>query len=329
MLYANNEFKKSVEGKRVITITDSDSDGSQCRLLFEFFLPHFNCKSNRFFQTKVNEIEYIKDQLSRYDTILFADLAPTKELYDWCISENKDVWIFDHHKTTREILGELPQYIYDVNRSATQIVFDFMQLQKVVDIPESLRIMVSYVNAYDLWLANTEEWKKGKWLNAILWSYIKPHRWSNNEARGYKNYIDFQLRKIEKHPDKFIFFPSERVVIAEDAELERKATKKAFETKKLRKDSQGRKYIYFESGAKISLLAHRFLSSMQTIDYVVAHNTFDKKLKKFSLRSRENEIDVSVIAQVYGGGGHQAAAGIELEDDQLFEDIKIGRKHFV
>ena len=37
----------------------------------------------------------------------------------------------------------------------------------------------------------------------------------------------------------------------------------------------------------------------------------------FSLRSNENGVDVSEIAKSYGGGGHQNAAGFEVQLDQL------------
>jgi nanoRNase/pAp phosphatase (c-di-AMP/oligoRNAs hydrolase) len=39
----------------------------------------------------------------------------------------------------------------------------------------------------------------------------------------------------------------------------------------------------------------------------------------FSLRSGENGMDVSVIAQKYGGGGHKHASGFRVPFEQLIE----------
>lgn len=47
---------------------------------------------------------------------------------------------------------------------------------------------------------------------------------------------------------------------------------------------------------------------------------YDSKDKKvFSLRSDENGVDVSAIAATYGGGGHEHAAGFQIELDEVIE----------
>lgn len=321
-------FKTSVKNKKVLAIGDRDLDGVNTTLLFKFFLPHLECESVKYVNSKINDVDFLTDLFEQYEVILFADLAPQLETYNWLKNNNKDVWIFDHHKSTKESLGDLPQYVYGDTRSGSQIVFDFMEAEEIKVIPQALRTLIKYVNAYDMWMADKPEFIQGKWMNALLWASVRPYSWSGREETGYKYYMEFQLQKIEVSPDRFYFFPSERLTILKDAAIEKEATKKAFETCKLRTDSKGFKYIYFESRAKLSLIAHKFLSGRPNIDYVVVHNTFKKEERRFSLRSREKGVDVSLIAKEYGGGGHYCAAGIELSDDQFFQDIKIGRKHF-
>jgi nanoRNase/pAp phosphatase (c-di-AMP/oligoRNAs hydrolase) len=56
-------------------------------------------------------------------------------------------------------------------------------------------------------------------------------------------------------------------------------------------------------------------------DIMIAFSRRCNKIWKFSLYTTKKNVDCSVIAKKYGGGGHKAAAGFELEDTQLPFDI--------
>lgn len=319
-------FKQTVKDKKIQAFCDLDLDGTGCKLVFDFVLPQYT-KDYQAEQTKIKDVDLLKERMEWAEVVLFADLAPQKETYEWLIANGKIVYIFDHHLTTKELLGDLPNYIYDKERSGAKIVYDFFQ-KDLIKYP-SLGELISYVNARDLFRTGTGEFQKGTWLHAILFKAIRPYYFSENQIIGYNKFVQYQKQKIIDSPESFFFFRSEVEIGKAFERALRESLKKARKTLKKRIDSLGRKYLYFEVGAKVSDIAHMLLSEMEWVEYIVIHNTFKKGEQRFSLRSREGEVDVSDIAAVYRGGGHQPAAGVEIEDLQLFEDLRAGRKHFI
>jgi nanoRNase/pAp phosphatase (c-di-AMP/oligoRNAs hydrolase) len=53
------------------------------------------------------------------------------------------------------------------------------------------------------------------------------------------------------------------------------------------------------------------------------YNTTEK-LYRFSIRSRKEEIDCTLIAQKYGGNGHKESAGFKIPSncDELFKELE-------
>lgn len=317
---------QNIKNKKIQAFCDLDLDGTTCKLVFDFVLPLYT-KDFRIEQTKINDVDFLKEQMEWADILLFADLAPQKETHEWLINQGKIVYIFDHHFTTRQLLGDLPLYIYDKERCGAKILYDFFK-EDLSDYP-SLGELVTYVNARDLFLTHTDEFHKGTWLHAILFKAIRPFQFSENQIIGYNKFVQYQKQKIISNPLAFFFFRSEVETGKAFEKALKESLKKARSTLKKRVDSLGRKYLYFEIGAKVSDIAHVFLSEMEWVDYIVIHNIFKKGEQRFSLRSREGGVDVSKIASLYKGGGHQPAAGLEIEDPGLFEDFRLGRKHFV
>lgn len=321
------KFREIVNQKKVCIISDFDLDGSAGAALFHFFMPSYS-DTYKVYQTKINDVDLLKDIFTQNEVVIFADLAPTEETYQWLINNGKEVIIFDHHVSTRERLGDLPNYIYDVNKSATKIVYDFFTDGLKRFQYKNLTEFVSYVNAYDLFLTDTEDFKTGFYLNAVLMHMVMPMRRKEMEEVGYKRFIDHQLRKIRERPERFYLSNFEKDIGKEEDERIKKEYKNARKNMKVRTDSEGRKYLYFELSAKISVVANKLIEEIDYIDYIVVFNKYVPKDLKFSLRARKDGFDVRKIAEKYGGGGHQSAAGIQLDDEQLCDAIRIGRKHF-
>ncbi len=42
---------------------------------------------------------------------------------------------------------------------------------------------------------------------------------------------------------------------------------------------------------------------------------------KGSLRTRKDNVDVNVLAQKFGGGGHKKASGFELKDGHIVDNV--------
>jgi nanoRNase/pAp phosphatase (c-di-AMP/oligoRNAs hydrolase) len=114
---------------------------------------------------------------------------------------------------------------------------------------------------------------------------------------------------------------------------EKKNFEEAKKSLKIRQDSKGNTYGYFECGSKLSWISCLILKTYPQLNYIICHSTFLEKYKneengKISLRSRKNEFDVSLLAEKWKGGGHteSASCNLLLED---FENLRIGKIHLI
>jgi bifunctional oligoribonuclease and PAP phosphatase NrnA len=63
-----------------------------------------------------------------------------------------------------------------------------------------------------------------------------------------------------------------------------------------------------------------FLSSMQDVNFILVLTEQDDALIKGSLRTTRNEVDVSRLAAIFGGGGHKKASGFKVKKDIIGQD---------
>lgn len=324
----NIEFYNHAKKNRPIIISDNDNDGCGVRILFEYYLSKNNIEYE-ILQSRVTELSHLEDQLLSHELIVYTDLAPTKESYDNLIKMGKTVYILDHHETSKEHLGDLPYYFYDITKSATKIVYEFL----TEGLPERARHkgiekFVSYVNAYDLFLTDTDEFYFGKALHYDLYKHVfdEGNPFKGKEHIGYNNYVNLQIKKFNIFDD-FRFTPLERKYIKESLKDEKKQLETAKKSYQKRIDNQGHYYGYVEFGSKISIVSFMLLSQIKDIEYLVICSTFKPKEQKFSLRCRP-DFNIRSIAEKYGGGGHNQAAGLNIEDPDLFEKYRKGILHF-
>lgn len=77
--------------------------------------------------------------------VLMFDFAYPREITKKLIREAKTLQIIDHHKTAMEELSDLPNCIFDMNRSGAQMAWDFF-------FPDKTRpIMFDMIGDADLW----------------------------------------------------------------------------------------------------------------------------------------------------------------------------------
>jgi len=70
-----------------------------------------------------------------------------------------------------------------------------------------------------------------------------------------------------------------------------------------------------------------FLSAIPDVDFILILTEQEKEFIKGSLRTTKDTINVAEIAGLFGGGGHQKAAGFKLEKKSI--DQSIGWKNFI
>jgi len=78
---------------------------------------------------------------------------------------------------------------------------------------------------------------------------------------------------------------------------------------------------YQMSAESIDGLAN-FLSSLQATDFILVLSEEENDLIKGSLRTTRDDIDVSLLAKAFNGGGHKKAAGFKIAKPQNLADWK-------
>jgi uncharacterized protein len=321
-----NKFKD----KNICIISHQDLDGVGAILVYKYYIEPI-AKSSLIMSCDYEEIQSLDfEKLLNRDIILFTDITPTKELYEFLINENKEVYVYDHHQSAyNELLNVIKEedYFYSTEKCGTKIFFD--EITKGKRSSKCVHQFCELVDTYDRWQDNSALWKDGKALHNILWGSINWNAVSGIDK--YDKFIQNQLLKFEK--GKNFYFTSYEQKLAMNAEdKEREFYIKAKNNLIIRKDGEGNAYAYFEAPSKISLICNRFLKEFSELKYIIGHGTFNDKDGIFepslSLRS-QGEVDVSIIAGMYNGGGHHNSAGCLLEDYDFFIKFREGKTHLI
>lgn len=310
------DFLKFVENKVVGHISDSDTDGISCRLIAEEFIAP-KCKTYIPFNTADRTMDEVpRNFYDGLDIVIFSDIAPPNlDYYNSLKEKNLEVFIFDHHETSKQDLGELPYYYYSITKCGTKILYDFLTADK-----RKSKIIQDYVNlanTYDLWKTDSPLWSAAKNLVAVHFGYID--WWKKEQATtASEKFLKIQHEKFKNQSSKnFYFTMYEQQLIVKAKQKEENNYKQAKKNLQKRTDSQGVKYLFTECNSKISLTANRLLKEYADYEYIIIRGLFDKDNCTLSLRSSRG-YNVSQIAKKHGGGGHEASAGMSLSEEQYF-----------
>ena len=317
-------FFDVIQGKNVLHITDSDLDGVSARLVGEYYLQD-SCTYLPFNTAKRDMSEVDWNLVMNSDIVLFTDITPSVRLYRTMLRSRVEFYIFDHHETGKQELGEHSNYYYTTEKCGAKIFYDYL-LEQGAAYNHTLDRLITLTDTYDRWQHESEDWKEAKNLSNVMFGYVNWFVVQSDTGR-YEPFIDAQLRKLEK-ADHFFFTPKEKKSIDTALTKEEKNFKVARENLQIRKDNQGNIYGYAECTAKLSFVAHRLLrESPEELDYIAMYGNFDSTNRKISLRSAS--MDVSEIASTWGGGGHEGAAAFEFENLEQLHQFKAGQFHLI
>ena len=318
------------KNKNLYVITDSDLDGIASHIITRYYLQPFSKK----FEYHITSDREFKDLNLNYlekfnpDCIIFCDIAPKPTLYEKLLSITKNIYIFDHHITSKFELGERDNYYFYTDKCGARIIFE--ELNKDKRVKRVVKQFIELVDVSDRWQDQSLLWKKARELHNVMYGTVN---WQDKTLDENTKYIPFINKMIDKfhYTDNFFFNESESLLAKNGHKKEKDALDNAKRVMKIRVDDEGNSYIYFECVSKISYVANCLLKEYyDKIKYCIAYSTFDKKEKKVSLRSMGN-FDCSLIAQKYGGGGqNKNAAAINFTNNQeFFEKLRIGDVHLL
>ncbi len=231
--------------------------------------------------------------------VYLVDFSYKREVVERMLLQANSVCLIDHHATALRDLqplflrdswaGEPKQLAYftDLERSGATLAWDYLFPQ------ETRPLLLGHIEDRDLWrfkLAGTRE----------ISSYV--------------------------YAETFSFEAWDRMMAADGPELLKMTSNGAAITRKHNKDVKTciRLYTrrmtihgYTVPVANVPLhMASDVAGQLAHGDEPFAATYVDRKeCREFSLRSSPTGLDVSLIAEAYGGGGHARAAGFAVERD--------------
>jgi oligoribonuclease NrnB/cAMP/cGMP phosphodiesterase (DHH superfamily) len=267
----------------------------------------------------------LNDTAAEYDYIFITDISCTRATADAIMaSEYADKYILlDHHKTalylanypfcvigTTNPVGSFTNKFYketNVNGtcSGTSLTLDFVYNFKLLEEDDFLSFVAFTISAFDTW----------DWHNIFVPHYTEAFKLSqlfwaiggDRFVRGFDtkttlfSEIDNTILEIENEKMQIYCKTNKSKVIEDNITI------------------NGREYEY----------AYAFSTDYHTDFFDFMENEFpDKDFyviddgRKYSFRTRKDNVDVSEFAVMLGGGGHSQAAGAPQNITLHFEQFK-------
>ncbi|WP_345985042.1 phosphoesterase [Sulfurimonas sp. HSL-1656] len=312
-----------------------DLDGYSCQLVMQH-TPHTMHFYNANYGEEVPErLRQIVEALEheREAMILVTDLNLTPDESRWLDGEVKrfnetgkkiTLQLLDHHGSGKESAARYGWYLLDTDRSATKITYEFAKEQGwLQEEPAWMEAYVAVVNAVDLWLQHeAENFEYGKVLMRLV---------SETRELGRTLFAEqdrtYKLRLLTEAA-AMIDLPDAPIVLDEKIHLMKKGFFREEENNTL--DNLVTKYIVSLMGEKrkemtiyykgyrgflsyavgnTSIIGNGFLVAYPEYDFIVDISPRGT----MSLRAN-NQVDVSLIAKEWaGGGGHPNASGGRIQ----------------
>jgi oligoribonuclease NrnB/cAMP/cGMP phosphodiesterase (DHH superfamily) len=222
-------------------------------------------------------------------TVLFCDISPNKKFCDELIKKNITFIIIDHHITAINDLSDVPDTykIFNINHSGAWLTWKYFFPHRKVPL------MIEYIQDRDIWtnkLPHTDAFAS--------WFHTLPH-----EIYEYDKYLDDDelLKMINTKGLPYV-------------EQNNKYINRGLRCAKPKFIEIENKY-YFVAFLNSTILksdfGNKIFQKFPLIDFSAIYSINDNlNTTNFSLRSTDKHIDVSLIAKIFGSGGHRNASSV-------------------
>jgi len=251
-------------------------------------------------KTFKNKAEYIPlnyqasfDYDIKNKKVYFLDVCPNRKILENLKKNNCEIVIIDHHLSTKRNLdlASPGSFIIRLNMRRCAAVLTWKYFFPEKKIPK----MLLYIEDIDLWKFKKRFSREMvAFINSIDFDFKKWNRLMKDieDANKRKKYI-LTGKEIVKHENEII----EQVV------------------QKAKKVKMGKiKTLVVNSSVLISEIGDALVKQLPPMA-IIWFKTGDAK--RVSLRSN-GKVDVSKIAEKYGGGGHKCAAGFAIKSKDSF-----------
>jgi oligoribonuclease NrnB/cAMP/cGMP phosphodiesterase (DHH superfamily) len=222
--------------------------------------------------------------------VAILDFSYDRNVVEAMLTQADALIILDHHKTAAERLGDLPALHFDNFHSGAILSWNFFHPGK--DAPRFLK----YIEDRDLW------------------------RWElpySKEFSAAFDMVPFDFFEFEKFEDDSVVDDAinrGKYILAYSKTVIKKIASHAIE-----RSWKGKKVLIVNSSHWMSEIGSKLAVDCDFV--VIWYYDHESQRTKVSLRSFHEEIDVSDVAQIYGGGGHKKAAGFDLPHNEHIENI--------
>lgn len=212
------------------------------------------------------------------------------------LSQRCMVRVLDHHKTAQAALEGLAFATFDMTKSGAVLAWEYF-------FPtEPVPMMLLYVMDRDLWqwkLPNSKEFNAGLWRGLprdfLSWKTVKKH-WPGS--------------KVE-------LVAAGKAIAFSDGLMVENLCRAPVWLRVLNYTVPAVNCPVLQSE-----IGHELLQLYPFAPFAAVWWVLEDGKPTFSLRSREDGVDVSAVAKEFGGGGHKAAAGFRRE--VMFEILEEG-----
>lgn len=302
---------------KVLLLTHTDLDGIGCDIIVKLAYGVSNVETHYCDYTNINEkaLEGLRRH-DNYDLIIISDISVSLEVAEQLNFIKDKVIILDHHDTALPLnkfdFGAVSLTLNNHETCGTELVFNYLmelleqhQLYRW-DRLESLYNFVESVRRYDTW----------EWKTKYLYDPTPVKLDNLLKILDIEDFVSSMFEKFEQRQD-FITKTDELLLDVEEKRKNRFFEKK-HQTLKT-KHFWGYNVGIIFTDDYVSELANYVFEKEPTIDIMIL--IVDGKV---SYRTSKKGIDVSKIAQLYGGGGRTQTSGSEISVDvinRFFNDI--------
>ena len=218
-------------------------------------------------------------------SVFIVDFSYPRVILEEMRQSAESLVVLDHHKTAEEDLRGLDYCHFDMAHSGAYLAWEYLFGT------EEMPLLISYVEDRDLWkweLEGSEE------ILSAVDSYKKTFdNW---------NYLNSMLQ-TEGSKDWQSIFDSGAAILRYKNSLVKSLSKRSYRLR------IGQEDILTLNSSMFQSELGNLLSEDEPYAAIYYWNG-DKFV--FSLRSKENGVDVSSVAKKFGGGGHKNAAGFSI-----------------
>lgn len=315
--------------KKVKLISHKDLDGVACYIVLSNYIGIDNVEVSFVDYNNIEEVvmESLKNH-SAYSKILITDISVKEDETINSISkihilDNQKIQILDHHKTALDLNKYPWAYVsvmlndrltcgaelvlnyckeYYMGDSIKQAYSSSDTLSKMVTIEE----FVELVRRYDTWdWYNVHNDNNAKELNDLF--YIL----------GVDEFKDIFANKAFGH-ERFELFSLSEKVLLEQRQKEIKEYIEKVDNRIFDANIHGHFAGIVFAENFISEVGNKLGELNPQYDFILVINMSSCKM---SFRTIKDEIDVSEIAKLFGGGGHPKASGASLNKELIIDFI--------